>query len=217
MMIKITMKRISICILICICAAAGAIVFCNCAISHKAKPHVYSNIKDLPPNKVGLLLGTSKYLSSGALNPYFRYRLEAAALLYRERKIRYIIASGDNRTHFYNEPKIMKKELMMQGVPEEAIYLDYAGFRTLDSVVRCSRIFGQESFTIISQRFHNERAVYIARHLGIAAVGFNADDVEPVAAFKTRMREYFARVKAFIDLYLTNEKPRYLGETITIP
>lgn len=105
---------------------------------------------------------------------------------------------------------------MAQGIPESRIFLDYAGFRTLDSVVRAKEIFGQDRFTVISQKFHNERAVYLARHYDIEAIGFNAQDVSVNNGFKTRIREWLARVKVFVDL-LTNKQPKFLGEQIEIP
>jgi len=186
-------------------------------ITGTAKGFLYSRIENVPFRKAGLLLGTSKYIKKGELNPYFIYRMEAAALLYRSGKIKYIIASGDNRQKNYNEPEKMKKFLLEKGIPSSAIYLDYAGFRTLDSVVRCKRIFEQQSFTVISQKFHNERAVFIARHFKIEAIGFNARGVAPPASFSTRTREIFARVKAFLDLYLTGKQPRFLGKKIKLP
>jgi SanA protein len=109
----------------------------------------------------------------------------------------------------------MKAELVKLGVPAEKIYLDYAGFRTYDSVYRLRDIFGQSSFTVISQEFHNRRAIYIAQELGLQAVGFNANDVDAYNGFKTQLREKFARVKVFIDL-LMNKKPKFLGEKIKI-
>ncbi len=186
-------------------------------IAGTSKGFLYSKIENVPFRKAGLLLGTSKYIKKGELNPYFLYRMEAAALLYRTGKIRYIIASGDNRQKNYNEPESMKKFLLEKGIPASAIYLDYAGFRTLDSVVRCKRIFEQQSFTVISQKFHNERAVYIARHFEIDAIGFNAQGVDPPASLSTRTREIFARAKAFVDLYLTEKQPRFLGKSIKLP
>ena len=132
--------------------------------------------------------------------------------LYQAGKISYIVVSGDNSRKTYDEPTQMKADLVLGGVPEEVIFLDYAGFRTWDSVVRIKEIFSQDDFTIISQRFHNERAVYLARRYGLNAVAFNAKDV---GKFKTNFREKLARVKVFVDL-LTNKKPRFLGEKIEI-
>jgi len=128
----------------------------------------------------------------------------------------FIIATGDNSEKNYNEPKAMLEALIEKGVPQSRIFLDYAGFRTLDSIVRAREIFGQESVTVISQKFHNERAVYIGRHYGIDVRGFNAEDGEVSSWFKVRAREVFARLRAFIDLNVTGEKPRFLGEKIEV-
>ena len=192
-----------------------AVFICNYVIIKKAAPYIHDSADDMPEYKVGLLLGTSKYLKGGEPNPFFEKRIDAAILLMEKKKISYIIASGDNRTPSYNEPLRMKEELLKRGIPEEKIFLDFAGFRTLDSVVRCQKIFGQQSFVVISQKFHNERAVFIARAFGIEASAFNAQRVPIPEAPKTAIRECFAKVKAFIDVY-TGESPKFLGEEVTI-
>ncbi len=123
--------------------------------------------------------------------------------------------SGDHGRMSYNESQDMKDALMKYGVPENVIYLDYAGFRTLDSVVRMNKIFGQNNFTIISQKFHNERAVFIARTEGLNAIGYNAREVDKYNGLRTKVREKFARVKLFLDM-LAGKKPKFLGEPIEI-
>lgn len=163
----------------------------------------------------GLLLGTSRTVRSGRPNAYFYNRVDAAAALYHAGKVEYLVISGDNGRKGYNEPQDMKEALVGRGVPAEAIYLDYAGFRTYDSVVRMEKIFGQESFTVISQEFHNRRAVYIAQALGLDAVGYNAADVAAYAGMKTRLREKLARVRMFMDLW-TGKTPKFLGEPVEI-
>jgi SanA protein len=208
-------KKLASALLKLLAAALFVILICNYIVNKKAAAYLYENIEDAPKHKVGLLLGTSKYVRGGRLNLFFYRRLDAAVLLFKEKKIDYIIASGDNRTASYNEPQSMKEELVRRGIPEKKIYLDFAGLRTLDSVVRCQKVFGQDSFIIISQKFHNERAVFIARTLGIKASAFNARSVSILHAPKTALREYFAKVKAFIDVY-TGVDPKYLGEKIMI-
>jgi SanA protein len=136
--------------------------------------------------------------------------------LYEAGKIEYLVISGDNSREEYNEPQDMKDKLVKRGFPEEKIYLDYAGFRTYDSMIRMKEIFGQTSFTIISQEFHVERAVFIARHFDIDAIGYNAKDVESYGGFRTKLREKFARVKVFID-FLFRKKPKFLGDPVEIP
>jgi len=187
----------------------------NIYITTSTQNLLYSNIQDIPKHKSALVLGTSKYRSNGNKNLYFYYRIEAAALLYRNNKISYIIVSGDNSTMQYNEPITMKKELIKLGIPDSVIYLDYAGFRTLDSVIRCKEIFGQNEFIVVSQKFHNERAVFLARKNNIKAIGYNAKDVDAYYGFKTNVREYFARIKVYID-FITGKKPKFLGEKIEL-
>jgi SanA protein len=192
------------------------ILYCNFRINKVANRYIYDDTASCPKFKAGLLLGTSKYVSNGKPNPYFINRIDAAVKLYKSGKIRYIIVSGDNSTLNYNEPMRMKKELIKRGIPSEVIFLDYAGFRTLDSVIRAREIFGQIAYIIISQEFHNKRAIFIARRNGIYAYGFNADDVKLYQGFFTRLREILARVKVFIDIYISHEQPKYLGEKIII-
>jgi SanA protein len=191
------------------------ILIANHRINKQTGNQVFNSIDSIPENKVGLLLGTSKYLKSGKSNQYFEYRISAAEKLFKSGKVKYIVISGDNSTDSYNEPQDMKDELIKRGIPGNKIYLDYAGFRTYDSVYRLKEIFGQENFTIISQEFHNRRAVYIANSLHLNAVGFNARDVDDYNGFKTKVRELFARVKVIIDITF-NKKPKFLGEKITI-
>jgi len=192
------------------------IFFCNKAIKDSAKGKVYSDVKTIPFNRVGLLLGTSKFGQGGHNNPFYNNRIEAAVQLIKEDKIKYLIISGDNGRKDYNEPEAMRTDLINAGIDSTIIYLDYAGFRTFDSVVRLKEIFGQDSVTIISQQFHNERAIYTASKEGIAAIGFNAKDVSNVQGFRTLLREKLARVKVILDFWF-GKKPKYLGSKIIIP
>ena len=189
------------------------ILFSNWIIISSAKESIYSTVSETPEgNKVALLLGTSRYTVKGYTNLYFKYRINAAVELYRAGKIKHIIVSGDNSLKEYNEPKQMQQALIQKGVPESAITLDYAGFRTLDSVVRGKKVFGQQKFIIISQKFHIERALFIAHKYGIDAIGFAALDPPEKYSIKTKVREVFAKTKAVIDLYIINKKPKFLGK-----
>lgn len=192
------------------------IVFCNYRISRYAKDKVFNDPALVPYHKVGLLLGTSPRVRGGKSNPYFDNRIDAATTLYKAGKIKYILISGDNRRHNYNEPQAMQDSLVKRGIPKHALVLDYAGLRTLDSMVRSKEIFGQDSVTVISQQFHNERAIFLGQHYDIRAVGYNAADVTDHRGMKTRLRELLARVKVFVD-FITNKQPRHLGEKIEIP
>lgn len=191
------------------------IISCNLYVEIASREKTYNNTDEIPNNKVGLLLGTAKYLGDGRVNLFYQYRINAAVKLYQSGKIQYILISGDNGTVHYDEPTTFKADLVAAGIPENRIFLDYAGFRTLDSVVRSKEIFQQESITIISQQFHNERAIAIANAKGIQAVGFNAKDVGGNNGFKVKIREAFARVAMCLDL-LFGTQPKFLGEKITI-
>ena len=192
------------------------VYFCNRSIDRASHGKLYSDVSQIPYNKVGLLLGTAKYLSNGHRNLYYTFRVEAAVNLYKAGKIKYIVISGDNSRKEYNEPDDMRNDLMAAGIDSSHIFLDYAGFRTFDSIVRLKEIFGQEAVTIISQPFHNERAIFIASKENMNAIGFNARDVNAKAGVKVQAREKFARVKVFLD-YLFGKKPKFLGEKIQIP
>lgn len=192
------------------------IAWANYSIKKESDAFVSYNISDVPETKAALLLGTSKNLNSGLPNAYFYNRIQAAIDLYKSGKIKYIIVSGDNSTKDYNEPEDMLLTLMKYGIPQDHIFLDHAGFRTLDSVVRAKEIFGQTKLVIISQKFHNERAVFLAKQNGIEAYGFNAKDVNKYAGFKTNIREYLAKAKAYWDL-IFGVQPKFGGEKILIP
>lgn len=204
-------------------AFCGLVAFCvvsltaaRIVITRAAKDKSYSNVSLVPYRRVGLVLGCPKRVFGGWSNPYFESRIAAAAELYHHRKVNYLVVSGDNHVQGYDEPTDMKNALIDRGVPADRVYLDYAGFRTLDSVVRVKEIFGQDSITIISQRFHNQRAIFLADHHGIDAIGFDAPEVASRYRFKTEFREQFAKVKAVLDVYLFRKQPHFLGQKIVI-
>ena len=171
----------------------------------------YDNVDRVPYNRVGLLLGTSKYLGSGRPNPYFQNRIASAVALFHAGKIEYIIASGDHRSPFYNEPQMMLGELVAHGVPAEAILLDPEGIDTLASVARSGLTFGNHQFMIISQHFHNQRALYIADYFGFDAIAFDAESVSWPGGLPVELREMLARVKVMFDLHLLRPYPRLSG------
>lgn len=185
-------------------------------VTQRTTNRLFDHPRSMDHRAVGLLLGTSKYLTNGRINLYYQYRLEAAIQLFRAKKIDYLLVSGDNSTKRYNEPATFKADLIAAGIPEDRIYLDYAGFRTLDSVVRAKKVFGQEKVTIISQAFHNARAVYLAQRSGLDAIAFNARDVSQRYGWRVIVREYLARAKMQLDLLL-KKPPKFLGQPISIP
>lgn len=199
------------------------LVFCfvllfisNYWIISSTKTQVYSDSNQLPKRKVGLVLGASKLSKRGTANMYFTYRILAAYELFITKKVQYLLLSGDNHIEGYDEPSDMREALIKLGVPDSCIVLDYAGFRTLDSVVRCKEVFGEDSIIIVSQEFHNQRALFIANKNNINAIAFNAQEVNKNYSFKTKLREYFARVKCVLDIYLLNTSPKFLGEKVRI-
>ena len=192
-------------------------VYANVKVDNAVASRIYSSVDSIPHNKVALLLGTNPLNKWGRPNSYFTNRINTAAELYHAGKVDYIIASGDNHTKKYDEPTAMRDSLMAHGVPEERIILDFAGFRTLDSVVRAKEIFGCDSLTIISQADHNARALYLAEANGIEAVAIAA----PLRAgrlVRTRLalREWLARDKMMLDIWF-GKQPHFLGEKILIP
>jgi SanA protein len=209
-----TRKRLlTVFVLLTICAVS--LIVGRVMVSRAAKDRTYSEVNLIPYRRVGLVLGCPRQVS-GVPNQFFNNRIDAAAELFQHRKVDYLIVSGDNHVHGYDEPTDMKNALLGKGVPADRIYLDYAGFRTLDSVVRAKEIFGQNSVTVISQRFHNQRAIFLASHHGIDAIGFNAKEVDARYSFKTRCREQFAKAKAVLDIYVFRKQPHFLGQKVVI-
>ena len=195
--------------------AGLSLMISNYAVTKTVQNKVYNSIEKIPSNNVGLVLGTSKYLKSGYINAYYTYRIDATVKLYKANKISFVLVSGDNGNSEYDEPTTMKEDLIEQGIPANKIFLDYAGFRTFDSVIRADKVFGQSKITVISQKFHIERAIFIANRNNIEAIGFVASNVSVNYGFKTMIREKFARVKLMLDIIL-NKQPKFLGTKIEI-
>ena len=209
-------KRVALSLTAFVCLFIASTVAANLIVERSAEGKVFSDIKSVPHRKVALLLGTSPLNRLGRPNTYFTKRNLTAAELYRSGKIDYIIASGDNHTRKYDETTAMRDSLIARGVPSDRIITDFAGFRTLDSVVRAKEVFGCDSLTIISQADHDARALYIAKANGIDAVAVEA----PILAgrlvrIRLAIREWLARDKMMLDL-LFGRKPHFLGEKIPI-
>jgi SanA protein len=191
------------------------IIGANWAVASNASDKTFDTVSNCPKTKVGLVLGTSKNNRSGSENAYFTNRITAVVELYQAGKIEYILVSGDNGSADYDEPTDMKNALIEKGIPEEKIYLDHAGFRTLDSMERALKVFGQKEVIVISQRFHNERAIYLGEHFGMTVYGYNAKDVKKMGGFKTYVREKFARMKVFWDIVF-GVNSTFLGAPVKI-
>lgn len=179
-------------------------------IATTSAPHLYDDPQALPARRVGLVLGTSRNRGTG-LNEFYSTRIDAAAALYHGGRVEHLIVSGSNPSRYYNEPAAMKRDLVAKQVPPDRITEDYAGLRTLDSVVRAARVMGQTSYVVVSQRFHVARAVYIARAFGLDVVGFCAGDPPGGSSLSGHLREYGARLKAVLDVRVLGTEPGYIG------
>lgn len=203
--------------IICLFVLIGLlIVISNYWIIKDTQSQLYTDVLKIPKNNVALLLGASKKTINGYDNLYFKYRIEAAAKLYKAGKVKHFIVSGDNHKKEYDEATDMCDALIIKGIPDSCITLDYAGFRTFDSMVRCLKVFKQNNITVISQAFHNQRAAFIGNYYNMNVIAFNAKDVPSQYSFKTKIREYFAKFKAVLDLYVLHKEPKFLGEEVKI-
>jgi len=188
-----------------------AMMAANAWVVSATRASIVEDMAALDMHDVGVVLGTSPYTRSGNPNLLFSHRMMAAAELYAAGRVRHLLVSGANPDKTYNEPRKMYQALRRLGVPDTAITLDFAGFRTLDSVVRAKQIFGLNAFIVISQRYHDYRALFIARQYGVDAVAYIRPDEDRRQPLRTEAREYLARVKAVIDLFLLSTRPRFLG------
>ena len=195
----------------------GLVTYANFTPNWASRGRLFTEVSAIPATKVGLVFGTTDRVN-GRENLYFRYRIDAAVRVWKAGKLETLIVSGDNDSSpYYNEPEKMKQALVERGIPGDRIVCDPKGLRTLDSVVRAKEIYGTNSILMISQRFQNERAIYLAKANGIEAYGFNARDMETQAGLKTRIREVGARVKMWLDVNFLNTRPSHLGKKIRLP
>jgi SanA protein len=195
----------------------GLIVGANWWVLHSTRNAIITDSTRLPVNDVALVLGTSRYNGDGvSANPFFLGRMDAAARLYHEGKARHLLVSGDNGHAGYDEPTWMRDALIERGVPASAITLDYAGFRTLDSMARAKAVFGLRRFTIVTDDFHIARAVFLARSFDLDVLGFPSEPVAYWWSKKARTRELASRTVAFLEVCLHHTKPRYYGPSVKI-
>lgn len=191
-------------------------IYANVAPVWISRGKIFSEVDAVPPMDVGLVFGTTDRVGDDE-NLYFRYRMEAAEKLWKAGKVKTLLVSGDNRSHYYNEPEKMRSALIARGVPKERIECDYAGLRTFDSVVRAKKVFGVSKVIFITQRFQIERGMYIAQANQMEAYGFEAEDVLSEAGRKTKLRELGARVKMWLDVHYLKTEPRHLGDRVELP
>ncbi len=185
-------------------------------VSLQAQGDVIESLDQVEHFNVAVVLGTSKYLGK-TLNDYYIHRIDAAIERHQQHKVDNFLLSGDNAHRSYNEPWTMKRDLLAANIPEQNIFLDYAGFRTLDSIVRAKEIFDTDNFLIISQQFHCERALFISNYHNINAKCLAVPGPQTKSGLKIRLREVLARTKAFLDLYIIGAEPKFLGPKEPIP
>jgi SanA protein len=197
--------------------AAGAVLIgatlvflCDLVVSAAGSGRIFIAVHALPQADVALVLGTTPRVA-GRRNPFYEARLDAAADLFRSGVVRGLLVSGDNSRKAYDEPSCMKADLVARGIPSEFITCDFAGFSTLDSIKRAGPVFGQERVILVSQRFHLERALFLAKSAELEADGYAAQDAPFSWQLRVRSREALARVKAVLDVLL-DRQPRFLGE-----
>ena len=193
-------------------AVVVLLLACNVWVILSTTNQIFTELRDVPERKVALVLGTSKRFADGRPNTYFKNRIEAAARLYKEGKVKHLILSGDNRTQYYNEPRDMKQALLARGIPDSAITLDYAGLRTLDSMVRSKKVFGQDELVVVTQKFHSYRAVFIGDYYHMNTVAYAAEELPFRESINILFREFLARPMAVLDLYVLRKNPRHLGQ-----
>jgi SanA protein len=205
-------RRLVVLTAVVVLSGLSAVAVTDQLCKRAAQGRIYRSVENVPQNDVALVLGTAKKTAHGSANLHFNQRIQAAAALYHSGKVRHLLVSGDNHTAGYDEPTDMRDALVTAGVPAAAITRDYAGFRTLDSVVRAKLVFGLSRFTIVSEEFHCPRALWIARQNGIEAVAFAAPDLRSARwTLGVEAREYLARTWCGVDLYLLHRGPKFPG------
>ncbi len=188
----------------------------NLWIEYRFDSKIKLTPSDIMNKHIALVLGTIPKVKNGNDNLFFTYRIQAATELWNAGKITHFIVSGDNHEKGYDEPSEMKKALIKNGIPASKITCDYAGFRTFDSMERCKKVFQQNEIIIVSQEFHNERALFLAKAFDISAIGYNAKTPPKRSSILTHTREYFARFKAFLDVYVLFTESKFLGSPVKL-
>ena len=178
---------------------------------------IYTDIEKIPSKKAALVLGTAKYIAKGKQNYFYTYRIRAAAKLWKAKKVKAIVVSGDDGSHYFDEATAMYKDLIKLGVPAKYITRDFGGFRTFDSIVRAKEIFDLDDYIVVTQKFHLNRALYLAKAKGQKAIGFAAKSLEGTSSLKKMQeREELAMIKAYLDINILNTKPKVLGKKIKV-
>lgn len=213
---KRTLKRLLVFSIVALGIVPGFIGIANARVLSAGNGHIYEQIKDLPHHRVGIVLGCSPRIGR-VKNYYFIGRINAAAELYKAGKVERLLVSGDNAHTNYNEPAAMEDALVEKGVPREHIVKDYAGFRTLDTMVRANKVFGLTDATIITDDFHMARSIFFAEGAGLKADGYPSRAGFNAAMTPTEFREVLARSQAVIDQDFLHSGPKFLGKLEPIP
>lgn len=193
-----------------------AVFACDRMVMRASEGLHSANLSSVRITTVAIVPGCSEHLRNGRKNLYFIHRINAAVELYEASKCQRIIVSGDNGHRDYNEPERMKAALVSRGIPEAFVICDFAGFRTLDTIARARAVFEVDEAIIVSQSFHNQRALFLAKHFGLNAIGYDAEEVSFAGGLKTRLREKLARVKTVLDVYVLSTKPKFYGDPLPI-
>ena len=179
-------------------------------VKFKARHKVFTKVKNVEPKEFGIVLGAG-IKNNGQPGSYLRNRLDDAILLFQNRKIKKILISGDNGKSNYDEISIMNRYLVDRGIPQHIVFGDYAGFDTYSSMERADKLFNIKDAIIVSQAYHLPRAIYIARHKGINAIGF-AQNYD-YGRNRYAKREYLATIKSYFDCHI-NRKAKFYGKMI---
>jgi SanA protein len=204
---RLWIRSLSAMILLLLGGAGLFLLLCHWWVSRAGGLPLFDSVEQVPANEVALLLGTAPVLGNGTPNRYFVARINAAAALYHAGKAKILLLSGNGRDDSYNEPMAMREALMVRGVPKEVLVEDRAGMRTLDSVVRAKLVFGFDRLTVISQEFHNRRALFFCKHFQINGVALNAAPVVGERGWRLTCREFAARAIAVLNVYSTLVDP----------
>jgi SanA protein len=209
-------KRFLLWAFLCFVVLPSAVVWgTNAAVLSSSEGRIFVDVEKVPPTPVAVVLGTAPYFN-GHKNPFFERRMDAAAELYKAHKVDKVLVSGDNHSTTYDEPTAMRDGLVARGVPAGKVVLDYAGFRTLDTIVRAHRVFGVQKCVLVTDDFHLARALYIASNEGLDAMGFQTKALPTSVSPWTHVREVGSRTLVWLDLHILNRQPRFLGHKETL-
>lgn len=193
---------------------AGTALSAHLVIEHRTKGYM-ATLEAAPQRTVAIVPGARVY-ADGNPSPVLADRLETALELYRSKKVERILVSGDHRTDRYDEVNAMHRYLIERGVHPDHVFLDHAGFRTLDTMERAKKVFRVEDALICTQAFHLPRAVFLARRAGVDAIGVPSDRRRYVSDRVNAVREALAKGRALIDVYLLGATAERLGTQIPI-